>query len=170
MAKSISLLLPFKLREIDTKSLNTALIIILGCLLLYLVYDLGYTLLHEKAKLRILREEENKTPKVMEEKTALEIKPYSFYSSSIGNRNIFMPQELESESVVMGPTVDEIKASLSLIGIIAGDRPQAIIEDKKSGKSHFLYKGNTIGEAKVLDILEDSVILEYNGQRFELVL
>lgn len=170
IAKSISISLPFKLKEINTETLNTILVIILGCLLLYFVYDLGHTLLSKKTEPRVLAEDEHKTPKVTEGKAALEVKPYSFYSSSIGGRNIFMPQELESESVVTGPAVDEVKAGLSLIGIIAGDRPQAIIEDKKSGKSYFLYKGGTIGQANVVDILQDTVIMEYNGQRFELVL
>lgn len=170
IAKSISISLPFKLKEINTETLNTILVIILGCLLLYFVYDLGHTLLSKKTEVRILAEDEHKTPKVTEGKAALEVKPYSFYSSSVGGRNIFMPQELEVESITAGPVLEEVRANLSLIGVIAGDRPQAIIEDKKSGKSYFLYKGGTIGQAKVVDILQDTVIMEYNGQRFELVL
>jgi hypothetical protein len=170
MAKSISISLPFKLKEINTETLNTILVIILGCLLLYFVYDLGHTLLSKKTEPGVLAGDEHKTPKVTEGKAALEVKPYSFYSSSVGGRNIFMPQELEVESITAGPVLEEVRANLSLIGVIAGDKPQAIIEDKKSGKSYFLYKGSTVGQAKVVDILEDTVIMEYNGQRFELVL
>ena len=81
-----------------------------------------------------------------------------------------MPQQVETEPVITGPTLEEISASLSLIGIIAGERPQAIIEDRKSDKSHFLYKGGSVGQAKIVEILEDSVIMEYKGERFELVL
>lgn len=167
---SISLPFPFKLKETDTRRLNSILVPILIFLLLYFIYDLFYTTFYKKTELKILMEDAKKIAGVKEGEVVLEKKPYSYYASSIEGRNIFMPQEVEAESVISGPTVDEIKASLSLIGIIAGDRPQAIIEDKKTRKSYFLYKGGIVGESKIVEILQDSVIMEYKGQRFELVL
>ncbi|MBN1871973.1 MAG: hypothetical protein JW800_05310, partial [Candidatus Omnitrophica bacterium] len=99
-----------------------------------------------------------------------EKKEYSHYSKAVGGRNIFKPPQVEVENVISGPTADEIKAGLSLLGIIAGDRPQAIIEEKKTGKSHFVYEDSAIGGTTVIEIRNDSVVMEYNGQRFELVL
>jgi len=168
-AKTVSISLPFKLKGINTRALNSIFAIILAGLLLYFISDLFLTTYIKKAEPEILTGLEKKIPKV-EKEDALDIKPYSYYSSSIAGRNIFKPPQVEEEAVITGPTLEEIMGSLSLIGIIAGDKPQAIIEDKKSAKSHFLYEGSSIGQVKVVDILEDSVILEYQGQKFELVL
>lgn len=163
--KSISISLPFK--ELNTRVLNTALIVILIALLAYFLYDLFYSSSRKKDMDIFMQSE--RAPGA-DEDAAIEVKPYSFYSSAVDGRNIFMPQQVEVEEVVTGPTVEEISSTLSLIGIIAGERPQAIIEDKKTGKSHFLYNGGFVGKAKIVDILPDSVIMEYQGQTFELVL
>lgn len=168
-AKQISIALPFKLKEVNTRIINTVFLVILAALLLYFVYDLLYASFYEESEPRILVEDEAAIHKT-EKDAALDIKPYSYYSSSIEARSIFTPQQVEIEPVAAGPTVDEVRANLSLIGIIAGERPQAIIEDRKAGKSYFLYKGGSVGEAKVVDVLDDSVIMEYQGQKFELVL
>lgn len=168
-AKPGSLALPFKLKEVNTRIINTIFLVILAVLLLYFVYDLLYASFYEESEPRIFVEDEAAIHKT-EKGAALDIKPYSYYSSSVEGRNIFMPQQVEIEPAATGPTVDEVRANLSLIGIIAGERPQAIIEDRKAGKSYFLYKGGSVGEAKVVDVLDDSVIMEYQGQKFELVL
>ncbi len=163
-ARAVSL--PFTLRDFNLRPVNVVLIIILAGLLVYFVYEVFYTSYHKEAD--IFAESEKVTE--IEEEDSLEIKPYSFYSSAIEGRNIFMPQQLEVEEVITGPSLEEITADLSLIGIIAGERPQAIIEEKKSGKSYFLYKGGSVGKAKIVEILEDSVVMEYQGEKFELVL
>lgn len=168
-AKSISISLPFKLKGINTRTLNSIFIVMLVCLLVYFIYDLFYITYAKEGEPEIVMEVEKKISKV-EKEDALLIKPYSFYSSSIGDRNIFTPLQVETEAVATGPTLEEIMSNFSLIGIIAGDRPQAIIEDKKSGKSHFLYEGSTVGQVKIVEILDDSVVMEYQGQKFELVL
>ncbi len=58
--------------------------------------------------------------------------------------------------------------SLKLLGIITGIKPQAIIEDSSLKKTYFLYKGDTFGEYKVLQIKEGKVILERRGEEMEL--
>ena len=164
-ARAVSL--PFTLRDFNLRPMNVVLIIILAGLLVYFIYEVFYTSYHKK-EADIFAESEKVTE--IKEEDSLEIKPYSFYSSAIEGRNIFMPQQLEIEEVITGPTLEEITATLSLIGIIAGERPQAIIEEKKSGKSYFLYKGGSVGKAKIVEILEDSIVMEYQGEKFELVL
>ena len=169
-SRAVSIPFPFKLKGFNTRAVNSALIIILAGLLAYFIYDLFY-MSYRGREMDILKEgDEAIIPKIIGQEDALEIKPYSHYSSSVEGRDIFMPQQVEVEPVITGPGLEEISGSLSLIGIIAGDRPQAIIEDKKTGKSHFLYKGGSIGKAKLVDILGDSVIMEYQGETFELVL
>lgn len=170
--KTMALSLPISIKRIDTKTLNIVFAIVLAGLVSYFVYDVISPSLYKKTEIKVTPEERAGagTAKT-EEAEAPDIKPYSHYSSSIQGRNIFMPQQVEAEQVVnAGPSVDEVRSGLSLIGIIAGARPQAIIEDRKSGKSYFLYEGGAIGESKVVNITEDTVVLEYKGQRFELVL
>ena len=65
------------------------------------------------------------------------------------------------------PKEDLVK-NLNLLGIITGDNNQAIIEDKTSKKTHFLYKGDSLGEFKIHGIKDSSVTLEYKGEEIEL--
>ncbi|MEA3305660.1 MAG: hypothetical protein U9R52_02480 [Candidatus Omnitrophota bacterium] len=163
----------FKLSEFDTRKVNSALIIFLLGLSAYFVFDLFHGRLYEKKKIdgiSVYDEGIPEAPEAMEESDILSIQPYSYYSSSIAKRNIFMPQQVEVDEVITGPALEEVSAGLSLIGIITGNRPQAVIEEKKTKKSYFLFEGSSVGQAKLLEILEDSVVMEYQGQTFELVL
>ncbi len=109
------------------------------------------------------------TPKKEE---AISRKPYNHYSSEIEKRNIFGPSlqaELETPSIDT-QALREAFQNLILVGIISGKNPQAIIEDKKEGKTHFINVGDTIGQLQVEDIREDKVILNYRGERLDLAL
>lgn len=98
----------------------------------------------------------------------LEIKPYEFYLEGIRNRQIFSSTTLkEDQRPASGVNVDLIK-DINLVGIISGENPQAIIEDKKTQKTYYLNKGQFIGELQVEDIKEGKIILNYKEQRFEL--
>jgi type II secretory pathway component PulC len=167
-AKSISSAMSFMARGINIKGANPVLLIIFICLLVYFLIDVAYNPYYKK-ETEIVAEAE-KEPAAVKEKALSGIEPYSYYTSGVEGRNVFLPQESEVSPVMAGPSADEISSNLALIGIIAGDKPQAIIEDKKAGKSYFLYKGGLAGQAKIIDISEDRVTMEYNGQTFELVL
>ena len=65
------------------------------------------------------------------------------------------------------PKEDLVK-NLNLLGIITGKENQAIVEDKKSKKTMFLYKGDSLGEFTVYDIKEKGIVLDYNGEKIEL--
>ena len=62
----------------------------------------------------------------------------------------------------------EMLQDLNLLGVITGDDNQAIIEDKKTKRTFFLYKGDSFREFKVYDIREGSVTLDYEGEKIEL--
>lgn len=155
-------------RGINIKGANPVLLIIFICLLVYFLIDVAHNPYYKK-ETEIVAEAE-KEPAAVKEKALSGIEPYSYYASGVDDRNVFLPQESEISPVMAGPSVEEISSNFSLIGIIAGDKPQAIIEDKKAGKSYFLYKGGLVGQAKIIDISEDRVTMEYNGRTFELVL
>ncbi|MCM8789708.1 MAG: hypothetical protein NC916_01615, partial [Candidatus Omnitrophica bacterium] len=64
----------------------------------------------------------------------------------------------------------EATKDLKLLGIIFGDNPQAIIEDAKNQKTYYLNREQSIGDFIVEDIRDGKVILDYQGQKFELYL
>ena len=69
---------------------------------------------------------------------------------------------------------DQIKAlsaRLSLLGIVAGDPPQAIIEDAQTKKTYFVKTGQPVVEGLVVkEVREERVVLELNGETLELSL
>ena len=98
-------------------------------------------------------------------------KPYSYYAEEIEKRNIFGPSLYTETGQAPGePALKESVKDLNLLGIVTGKTPQAIIEDKKEGKTFFVNKGDAIGLLRVEEILEDKVVLNYRGERVDLVL
>ncbi|KPK38295.1 MAG: hypothetical protein AMJ78_10235 [Omnitrophica WOR_2 bacterium SM23_29] len=100
--------------------------------------------------------------------------PFSTYAEVIGRRDLFKPQQPEvppekSSEKTLEAAYNKLN-DLSLIGIIAGEKPQAVIEDRKNQKTYFLYKGQTVNQMRVEDILGDRVIFIFEGERFELSL
>ena len=64
-----------------------------------------------------------------------------------------------------------LAARLSLMGIIAGDPAQAIIEDAQTKKTYFVTVGQAVVEGAVLQqVLDHRVILELQGEKIELTL
>ena len=111
--------------------------------------------------------------KITEEEASPEIKPYNFYQKAIQDRQIFTALSIETERGDQGQSdssITERIKELNLLGIISGDKPQAIIEDKKTQKTHFLEEGEFLGAIKVEEIGEGKVTLEFQGQRFDLFL
>lgn len=101
--------------------------------------------------------------------------PFSSYAESIGKRELFRPikTEVQKEKAKIekkSETAEEKLKNLSLIGIVSGETPQAIIEDKKNQKTYFLNKGQTVNQMTLEDILSDRVILNFEGEKFELAL
>jgi len=97
-----------------------------------------------------------------------EPRPYEFYLEGIRSRQIFSSASTqETERPASGVNVDLMK-DISLVGILSGENPQAVIEDIKTHKTYYATKGQFIGEFQVEDIQEGKIILNYKGQRFEL--
>lgn len=97
-------------------------------------------------------------------------KPYDFYSEGIRDRRIFGEQVSPEAAKPLSIVSSDLTKDINLIGVILGDNPQAIIEDKKTQKNYYVTKGQFIGEFQVDDIQEGKVILIYEGRKFELYL
>jgi hypothetical protein len=91
-----------------------------------------------------------------------------FYLEPVKSRSIFtslVTEESQLSSIISD--TESIK-DLTLVGIISGENPQAIIEDKKAQKNYTVTQGQLIGSFKVEEILEGKVILSGKNQRYEL--
>jgi hypothetical protein len=100
------------------------------------------------------------------------IKPFSFYQAVLDKRQIFNQPVSGGvkEEKTPGINMAEIISQYNLSGIVSGDNPKAIIEDKKSQKSYFLREGESAGDLTVEKIGAGKVSLDYKGEKFELVL
>ncbi|MDD2731341.1 MAG: hypothetical protein PHX21_13660 [bacterium] len=108
--------------------------------------------------------EEKRNPKV-------EVKPREYYLEGLKERQIFSSENsTETRRIVASGVNAEIVKDITLLGIVLGESPQAVIEDKKTEKTYYVTKGQFINELQVEDIQEGKIILNYNGQKLELYL
>ncbi|MFA6217112.1 MAG: hypothetical protein WDL87_05620 [Candidatus Omnitrophota bacterium] len=98
------------------------------------------------------------------------IKPLEYYQTGINNEQMFHSQAALETSTSMASVNHDLLKDINLVGVIAGDNPQAIIEDKKTEKTYYVSKGQCIGELMVEEILDGKIILNHKGQKFELYL
>ena len=64
-----------------------------------------------------------------------------------------------------------LASRLTLMGIVAGEPAQAIIEDTQTNKTYFVTAGQAVVEGAVLDkVLDNRVILDLDGEKIELSL
>jgi len=141
-------------------------VFIISCL--YLIYTFVFPLLLSN-NINLPKVTEEKIP---EEKIQAiqQIEPYEYYLEGLKNRQIFSSVSGQESEKPAGTINADLIKDISLIGIIAGENPQAIIEDKKTQKTYYVTKGQFIGEFKVEDIQDGKIILNYKGQKFELYL
>jgi hypothetical protein len=92
--------------------------------------------------------------------------PMMFYLEGVRERNIFEMKDVRAKESEAVP-VDLFK-DLSLQGVIAENPPQAIIKDKRSGNTFFLYTGDKIGDMNVNSISEGKVVVEHKGELYEM--
>lgn len=102
----------------------------------------------------------------------IEKKDFSYYRQTFTSRNIFKslsmktPEAPGKEQLTDG----EILKKISLLGIVSGEEPQAIIEDKEGGQTHFLSPGDSFGVLKLEKIESGKVTINYDGVKVELSL
>lgn len=100
-------------------------------------------------------------------------KPFLLYVEQFRRREIF---KIFEKPVVGAPpaavrtSLSELAAGLNLSGILLEKEPQAIIEDKKSGKTYFLKKGEYLNNIKIDEIKRGKVRLRYESETMELEL
>jgi hypothetical protein len=101
-------------------------------------------------------------------------KPLSYYTDPIAGRYLFRADRAvvgtQGSTRIAHEDEAEILADIDLIGILIDERPQAVIEDKTTGRTYFLYEGDNFRDMVVEKILVGKVIFTYGGQTLELML
>lgn len=97
---------------------------------------------------------------------------FQAYQKLLTEKNIFTAPagETKKSSVSEGPTLRELVKDLRLVGIVPGDEPQAIIEDKKNGQTLFLKKGEQIEGIEIRQIQDGRVVLGFGEETITLSL
>lgn len=98
------------------------------------------------------------------------LKSYEFYEASLKGRPLFGGVSAAVPEPARTALDVDITKVINLVGIISGANPQAVIEDKKTQKTYYVSQGQWIGEFQLEEILEGKIVLNQNGQRFELSL
>lgn len=96
--------------------------------------------------------------------------PLEYYLQDIGGKDIFSNSASSSLSPGAISADADLTGFMNLVGIILGENPQAVIEDKRAQKTYYVKKGQFIGEFRVEDIQEGKIILNFRSRRYELFL
>lgn len=101
-----------------------------------------------------------------------DVKPYEFYAQALSRRQIFSDSNLsaQGQSGISSVAPADLIKDLNLVGIISGEHPQAVIEDRKTQKTYYLNEGQYIGQLQIDGIQQGKIILKYNNQKYELYL
>ena len=159
-------LFSFTNKYLSHVDLNKFIIGLAAVSLLYLIAAFVYPWIGlGKIKLPTISKEKIEEPTL---KPKEEIRPYEFYLQGLRQRNIFGNPVVSAGGAPNIATNVELAKDMNLVGIISGLNPQAIIEDNKAQKTYYVTKGQFIGEFQVEEIGEGKVILNCNGQRYEL--
>jgi hypothetical protein len=99
-----------------------------------------------------------------------EVKDYSAYQAQMSGRTLFGQASVGQDKAKDITTSASMAELFALVGIIPGDNPKAIIEDKKEFKTYYLAKGESFNGFIVDEISDGSVKLVYEGKKIELFL
>ena len=114
--------------------------------------------------------QETREDKAVEKKELIQerkIFPLEHYQQAISGRTLFKVPAQEVKQVQLIPksrTFSQLLQGLALIGIVSGDNPRAIIEDRKENQTYFVHTGDYLGDIQVLEIESRRVKLGYQGE------
>lgn len=162
-------ILPNKVfKPLFLKSINRVLALVLVILSAYLLLSFFFPLNRDLEFLDKENEELSLDEAAARKLEAVRFPDYSLYSRQIKNKDLFRPNF--SDTKVQAEASVDISKKFSLVGIIAGNRPQAVIEDKELKKTYYLYSGESFSGVIVEEVGEGNVVLNYMGRQVELVL
>lgn len=154
---------------------KVTIILLIGLFAIGILY-FSYELFGQKRQPPIIDIEKLISPetKPAEEKPVEEKKPITKEEEEMPPeiRELFgAPVTRETPPLIEeGPSISELARDLVLVGAITGDNPQAIIQDKRTRQTFYVYEGESVLEFKIKKIEKAVVILEHNGETIKLSL
>lgn len=132
-----------------------------------LLAEIGY-LIYEVQKPLPVVDAQVPPPKYVSEKDLdLPQPPLSLAQSTQGE--LFVPPVIvAAKPERQGPSeaIKDLSARLTLMGVIEGDPPQAIIEDSATQKTHFSMQGQMVVEgAYLVEVKSNAAVLELDGEK-----
>ena len=98
--------------------------------------------------------------------------PLNDYTKIVNSRKMFKvfeaPKPREKGPVKPKVTLGQLLAGYTFVGIIFGDDPQAIIEEKRSKQSYYLNAGQYIGDIKIDKIDKGKVTVSYGDETMDI--
>ena len=161
-----SLFLVDNFKLFTSKNIQKLIFLLLGVSFLYLFIAFIYPWFGLKGiKLPKIIEKRLIEPELEQKQNT---KPYESYLQDVKNRQIFSSSSSLDSINALQMVSPDLTKDINLVGIISGNNPKAVIEDKKTQKTYYLNKGQFIEEFQVEDIQKGKIILNYRGQRYEL--
>jgi len=163
------------LRELDIRTLNKTLKVLLAGLSVYYVVYLSASLVGLKRDLKLEVKIERKTAQATApSKTESFLKSASYYLERAKEKDIFrkgMKKIMAAAGAAQAPSekMIEITQNYKLVGISWSADPDVMIEDAKTQRTFFLKKGQMMENDIVLkEVFKDRVILGLGGEEVEL--
>lgn len=154
-----------KLHNIN-KILLLSFLVLLGWFLLDILLNLGN---NDLELIGLVNTEEPESEKKEELQQLLD---FNQYAKEINRRQLFKGSSVQDGNAgsVISSATATLFSDFQLLGIVSGAKPQAIIQNKRTGSTYFLYKGQSQDNLIAEDILSNKVRLNYSGEIFELFL
>lgn len=156
-----------KMRQVN-KILIAGFLVVLGWFLLDILFNLG------KTEILSFSGTANEEELAVPVKKTKQVPDFSYFSKEIGRRQLFKGSSIQQESVPgqesPGVLADSISPAFQLLGIVAGAKPQAIIQNNRTQKTYFLYKGQIQDNLKLEDVSGNKAKINYEGETLELFL
>ncbi len=169
--------------QMQARNINKALFTVLSLVVIYTIYDFSVFILPRLSKVSM---EKGYVDTLEPKKTSLgspqhkeqALQPVAYYTEDIQKKDLFKPslsenregpadsQSIQSDKAKLA----DLAANLSLKGIIDGQPPQAVIEDKKQAKTFFVTSQEKVGEVIIDQITDKKVRLRLGEETADLML
>lgn len=149
--------------------LNKFLFLIMSGVLVYMV--VGYIFPY-KSKTDISERIEGREALKSAKEDLVVLPPLSNYTTAVRRRKMFKVYEPPKPKTV-GPTkpkvtLQQLLGGYTFVGIIGGDPPQAVVEEKRSKQSYYLSAGQYLGEIKIDKVQKGKVTVSYGDETMDI--
>jgi hypothetical protein len=172
VAPKVPITIPRKKRAKGIKTFSILNKIFVICIIGTIIYTVLSYLYAYKSKTQIPERVELKREEGLLEGAPKAPPPLSHYTDILGRRQMFKLYEAPRPTPTGPPkpkvTLQQLLAGYTFVGIIFGEVPQAIVEEKRSGQSFYLTSGQFLGEIKIEKIERGKITVSYEEERLDI--